>query len=200
MSEDQSSSGAPIAASGDDSSKDTVAYETYRKAVSEAKKAKEEAALLRGEKEAQHQSALAEQGKWKEMAEQLQKDLKGKDEDLKKRESIFVQQNLKQTVHRFAKELGAIDQAVEEVFEIAKAKGLFNSIEVKDDYSVNTDQVKEALGELSKKSPWFFQKQVSGTKDVTIGNKPNVASTDFKSMPKDKLLEAYRELAMKGKN
>ena len=186
MSEDQSAGGATQDSGGIDSKKDTVSYDTYRKVVSEAKRAKEEAAILKAEIEAKSNAEMAEQGKYKEMVDKLQKDLKAKDDEIKKKESFFVQNNLKSTVQRYAKELGAIDGALDEVYEVAKSKGLLNSVELKEDYSVNDLQVKEALGELSKKSPWFFQKQVAAPKDVTMGgNSGGVSSvTTVKDLSK----------------
>lgn len=193
MSEDQSAGGASQDSGGIDSKKDTVAYDTYKKAVSEAKRAKEEAAALKAEIEAKSQAEMAEQGKYKEMVDKLQKDLKAKDDEIKKKESFFVQNNLKSTVQRYAKELGAIDGALDEVYEVARSKGLLNSVELKEDYSVNDVQVKEALGELSKKSPWFFQKKVASPKDVVMGGDAGGSSTvtvkDLSKLSMDQLKE-----------
>jgi hypothetical protein len=194
MSEDQSASGATQDSGGIDSKKDTVAYETYKKAVSEAKKAKEQLSILQAENEAKSQAEMTEQGKYKEMVDKLQKDLKDKSDEIKRKESFFVQNNLKSTVHRYAKELGAIDGALDEVYEVAKSKGLLSSVELKEDYSVNDQQVKEALGELSKKSPWFFTKQVAAPKDVSMGG-----SSGGVSSIKDLTKLSYDDLVKLGK-
>jgi hypothetical protein len=196
MSEESSAGGAPIEASGDHS-QDTVKYETYKKAVGEAKKAKEMLSQLQAEKESQAAQTLAEQNKWKELYEKTQKDLLSTKEDLKKKDAFFIQNNLKSTVARYAKDLGAIDQAVDEIYEVAKSKGLLNSIEVKEDYSVNADHVKNSLGELAKSSPWFFQKTAKNINDVVVGPKGVKTESDYKTMPKDKLLEAYKEMLQK---
>lgn len=198
MSTDQGGGAAPK----DDSvvnsdGKDSVAYETYRKTVSEAKRLKEQLAEIKAQKDADDQAKLAEQGKYKEMVETLQKDLKLKDGEFKKKEAYFVQSNLKSAVKAYAKELGAIDQATEEIYEVAKAKGLLSALEIKDDYSVDGEQVKSALSELSKKSPWFFKKEASGIKDVNIGNKPMNTEVDVKKMNKEQLLAEYKKILTK---
>ena len=193
MSEDQSGGAAPKEAGGDDSGKnDSVAYDTYRKAVTEAKRAKEQLAALQAEKEVATQSALAEQGKFKEMAEKLQKDLKAKEDESKKKDAFFIQANLRSTVSRYAKEFGAVsDDAVKQIYTVAQSEGLLNSVEVKEDYSVNDDHVKTALSELQKKSPWFFQKQAAAPRDVNMGgNSSGVSSLkDLSKLSYDDLLK-----------
>ncbi len=196
MAEDQGGGAAPKDV-GDISSdsKDSVAYETYRKTVSEAKRLKEQLAEIKAQKDADDQAKLAEQGKYKEMVEKLQTDLKTKDADFKKKEAFFVQSNLKSTVSRYAKELGAIGEATEEIYEVAKSKGLLSSLEIKEDYSVNGDQIKEALSELQKKSPWFFQKSVAAPRDITVGGNASGGSST------KKLTElSFEQLAELGKN
>jgi uncharacterized protein YhaN len=62
-------------ASGDveNQSKDKVAYETYRRAVAEAKTAKERLKVLESEREQQNNAKLKEQNEWKTYAEQQEK-------------------------------------------------------------------------------------------------------------------------------
>ena len=195
MIEDQGTSGAPIEASGDESKKDTVAYETYKKAVSEAKKAKEQVSIMMAEQEARKQQELSDQGKYKEMVEKLQKDLKAKDDETKRKDAYFIQTNLKSSISKYAKEFGASEQASEDVFEVAKSKGLLSSIEVKDDYSVNEDQVKSALSELQKKSPWFFQKSAQAPKDISMGaGAGGPTQVDLSKLSYDELLRLGKTL------
>lgn len=181
------------------SEKDTVSYQTYKKAVSEVKKLKEQMDSLLSEKDQQQQAILAEQGKYKEIAEKIQKDLKAKDDEIRRKESFFVQQNLKQTVARYAKELGAKDEAIDELFAVGSAKDIWKSIEVKDDYSIDGDQVKKSLEEMSQKSPWFFAKQANPPKDVVLGSgvkdgKENFSAGKLGSLNQEQLTKL---LAMK---
>lgn len=200
MSEDlKGSSGAPIdtTSGGSGNGKDVVAYDTYKKAIGEVKKLKEALDSVMSERQQAEQAALAEQGKYKEIADKYEKELKQTQDLLRKKDSMFVEQNLKQSVARIAKELGAKDEAVDEIFTVGRAKEYFKSIEVKDDYSVNTDHVKAAMSELAQKSPWFFQNKAQAPKDVVIGGTKVTTDTDIKNMPKEKLLEAYKNLLNK---
>lgn len=192
MAEDQGGGAAPKDV-GDISSdsKDSVAYETYRKTVSEAKRLKEQLAEIKAQKDADDQAKLAEQGKYKEMVEKLQTDLKTKDADFKKKEAFFVQSNLKSTVSRYAKELGAIGEATEEIYEVAKSKGLLSSLEIKEDYSVNGDQIKEALANYRRRArgssksqsqrPEILQLVATPVADHRLRNLPSFRSSNWQS-------------------
>ena len=173
--------------------KEAVSYDTYRRVVTEVKKAKDAVAQLMAEKEANETARMAEQNKWKELAEKLQKDLKSKEDEIKRKDAFVIQSNLKGAIGRFAKDMGASEEAIDEIFVVAKSKDLLNEIEVGQDYSVNGDQVKNALAELQKKSPWFFTKQVSPPKDVAVGSKPSGVN------PKDLEKLSYDELIALGK-
>lgn len=181
MAEDQGASGAPNDTSGasSGSAKDTVSYDTYRKAIGEVKKLKEVLDSVAKEKEEQSNAALIEQNKFKELAESKMKE----NEELKKKfqqtQKSFVEQNLKQIVARYAKELGAKEEAVDEIFAVGSAKEYWKSIEVKDDYSIDGDQVKKQLEEMSQKSPWFFTKQANPPKDVVMGSKQPSSGDQF---------------------
>ena len=188
MSEDKGTSGASTDTASGQSGNDTVSYQTYKKAIGEVKKLKEALDSVMSEREQSQQAALAEQGKYKEIAEKFQKELKDKEELLKKKDSMFVQQNLKQSVARLAKDFGAKEEAIDEIFAVGSAKEYWKSIEVKDDYTVNLDQVKSALGEMSQKSPWFFVKQAQAPKDVVLGGGSGVVtSDDLKKLSMDDL-------------
>jgi len=188
MSDDKGTSGASTDTASGQSGNDTVSYQTYKKAIGEVKKLKEALDSVMSEREQSQQAALAEQGKYKEIAEKFQKELKDKEELLKKKDSMFVQQNLKQSVARLAKDFGAKEEAIDEIFAVGSAKEYWKSIEVKDDYTVNLDQVKSALGEMSQKSPWFFVKQAQAPKDVVLGGGSGVVtSDDLKKLSMDDL-------------
>jgi predicted nuclease with TOPRIM domain len=198
MSDDnKGASGTSTDAAGGQSGNDTVSYQTYKKAVGEVKKLKEQLDSIMTEKQQHEQEILAEQGKYKEIAEKFQKDLKEKEELLRKKDSLFVQQNLRQSVARVAKELGAKEEAIDEIFEVGRVKEYWKAIEVKDDYSINLDQVKSAVSEMTQKSPWFFVKQANAPKDVVIGGTQVTTEVDMKKMSKDQLLDMYRKVLNK---
>lgn len=196
---DQSAGGTPTELPSGNQGKDSVAYETYRKTVSEVKNYKEETKKLRETialyeaqvKEAE-QSVLAEQGKFKELNEKLREELARKDQEFKAKEGRFVKSTLKNTVAKYAKDMGAIDEAVDQIYSV----GDWASVEFKDDdYSVNADQVKKLVGEMAQKNPWFFKKSVSAPRDVVIGGNQPSGDTikDLTKLTTEQLLQLAKQ-------
>jgi hypothetical protein len=193
MAEDLSTSGAPNEAAGGNhgTTKDVVSYDTYRKAIGEVKKLKEVLDTVAREKEEQQNSAMIEQNRFKELAEAKIKE----NEELKRKfqhtQKSFVEQNLKQVVARYAKDMGAIEGAVDQIYSV----GDWSSVDLGEDFSVNADKVKELVGELSKKSPWFFKKTPAGIKDVSMGsNGINTSGADLSKLTTEELIKLGKTL------
>lgn len=191
---DTSTSGAPTELPGGNQGKDTVAYDTYKKAISELKKAKEMNSAFESKFREAEEARLTEEGKFKEMYQSLKEEASKKEQEFKAKESRLVKNTLKNTVARYAKELGAIDEAVDQIYSV----GDWASVEFKDDdYSVNQDQVKKLVGEMAQKSPWFFKKSASAPRDVVLGKGMSTGETDMSKMSTDKLIEEYKKLLNK---
>lgn len=184
--ENQSTNGASNESADGNQGKGQVSYETYQKVLGSLKKKEAMLDALEAKAKELEANQLAEQGKFKEIAEQLKVELKKKEDDFKKKESFFVKTNLKNTVAKFAKELGAIDQAVEDIFKVED----WSDVEFKEDYSVNEDQILTKVKELTSKKPFYFKKQVSAPKDVVLGgNGAAVGSSDLSKLSYDDLLK-----------
>lgn len=193
MSEDQSAGGASQDSGGIDSKKDTVAYDTYKKAVSEAKRAKEEAAALKAEIETREKGALAEQNKFKELWEKSQKDLQAKDTEIKNMKSSVFQNNLKNVVKSVAKDLGAIEPALDDIYTIVRNSDLLKGMEVTEDFSLDAGQLKQKLAEFAKSRDHLFVKKAAAPKDIVMGGDAGGSSTvtvkDLSKLSMDQLKE-----------
>lgn len=187
MSEDnQGTNGAPNENANGNQGKESVSYDTYRKVLGTLKKKEEMLSAIEAKAREQEEMMLAEQGKYKEVSEKLKAELKQREDDFKKKESLFVRHNLKNTVARYAKDAGAIDQAIEDIYKVED----WSDVEFKDDYSVNEDQVKAKVNELTSKRPWYFQKKVSAPKDVVLGgNGASSTPSDLSKLSYDDLLK-----------
>lgn len=192
--EDQGSGGAANSSTSGESSKptDTVSYETYKKVMAELKKyksANDEIAKVLEEKE---NAALTEQNKYKELAAKQKEQLAKYENDLKEANKRFASKSLKEKVSRYAKDMGAIDEAVDQIYSV----GDWTNVEVKDDFSVNEDQVKSLVAEMSKKNPWFFKKTASAPKDVVLGGNAGsgVDLSDLTKLSVDELIKLGKSL------
>lgn len=185
--ENQGTNGAPNEnANGTQGQKDSVSYETYKKVLGTLKKKEEMLSALQAKANEIENNQLTEQQKYKELFEKVNQEKKQKEDEFKKKESLFVKHNLKNTVVRYAKELGAIDQAVEDIYKVED----WSDVEFKEDYSVNEDQVKAKVSELTSKRPWYFKKQVSAPKDVVLGgNGASSTPSDLSKLSYDELLK-----------
>lgn len=187
MSEDnQGANGAPNENANGNQGKESVSYETYRKVLGTLKKKEEMLSAIEAKSREQEELMLAEQGKYKEISEQLKAELKKKEDDFKKKESFFVKSNLKNTVAKYARELGAIDQALDDIYKVED----WSDVEFKDDYSVNEEQILNKVKDLTSKKPFYFKKQVSAPKDVVLGgNGAASGSQDLSKLSYDELLK-----------
>lgn len=150
---------------------DKVAYETYKKTVAAEKKAKEEARELKAKLQQYEQAELESKGKQAELIDNLRKQIA---EENKKRESMlrdFAYQSLNKAVENEAMSQGCVDtEALIKLMDVS-------AIEVKDDFTVNTEDVKRAIADIKSKKQYLFEKKVSKIADVTPGVKPQQGVT-----------------------
>lgn len=150
------SSGAVTEEKGqEEQKKDFVSYDTYRRAVGEVKALKAKLNELLAQKEAEEQQRLAEQGRWKEKAELLEKTLREKDERLNNIVSTFARRVFEESAKQVAQEVGVRKEAVQDVLRVAD----FSDIEVTEDFTVNQQQLRSKLESLAKEKPWFFEQK-----------------------------------------
>lgn len=141
------------AATEQEQKKDYVAYDTYRRAISEVKSLKSKLNELLAQREAEEQARLAEQGKWKEKAELLEKSLREKDERLNQVVNTFAKRIFEESAKQIATQVGVRKEAISDVLRVAD----FSDVEVKEDFSIDHEQLKSKFEALAKEKPWFFE-------------------------------------------
>jgi small-conductance mechanosensitive channel len=175
-------------ASGDDE-KDVVAYSTYRKTVGEVKSLKAKLAEIEAEREQERQSKLAEQGKYKEQAEELLKKLSEKDSQVKKVVNTFGRKVFETEAKSLALGLGARPEAVDDILKV----GAWDDVEIDEEFNVNKEQLKLKIEELSKSKPYFFGGNPKAPQSVIPSSNLDVSKTDLSKLS----MEELRELAKK---
>lgn len=172
MSEVVMASGQEQIASGDESqnqqnenlkAEDMVRFETYKKTLSAEKKAKERLKEVEGKLSAYEQADLESKGKQTELINSLRTQLAEKDKKVNDMLSNFAFQSLNKAVESEAAIQGCID------VELALKLVDINAIEIKDDFTVNTDDVKRAISDIKSRKGHLFKSQVVGVKDSTPG-------------------------------
>ena len=197
MSEDpQGSSGAPVeSASGVDAEttsqtkqdKDVVAYETYRKTLSEAKKAKEALEAVNAERQKLLDEKMAAEGKKDELIGSKDKRIQELEGKLKKVVGAFGHKQLASVVSQEAAKEGCIDVGA------LLALSDLSAVEVDDEFNVNVEQVRDLVQAVKREKSYLFNKPVTSAKTGVPTTGVTKSADDWAKLP----LAEQAKLAMK---
>lgn len=167
--------------------KDMVAYETYRKTLSLAKKREAELDAERAEKQKLLEEKMAAEGKKDELIESWKKRYQELEGKTKKVVGSFSYKTLAGAISEVASKEGCVDSGD------LIALGDVSAIEVDDDFNVNMEQVKEFVLSMKKQKPHLFS---GGKVAPKVGSAPAVG--DIKTGESWKKLDPLKqaELAM----
>lgn len=185
MSEEKETSGQPDqSASG--TSGDKVAYETYRKTLEEAKRAKAEREELKARLEELEKAKLEETGQVKELAERLKKENAELQLKFKNSAKQFGKVLLEKEVKSVASSFGVRPEALDDLVKI----GPFKEFQVNEDFSVDSEKLKEILSGMRKEKPYLFVESKPAPKDVNPhGGGTSSGSVDLGKMSKEELIK-----------
>lgn len=178
---------------GDHDKKDTVAYDSHKKLLDEKKRVAEENKALKEKLDAYENEKLQSEGKSKELAEKLRKEL----EEERSKASESKKRIVKDRVENALK-LEAAKAGLTMPFEkFAKLVDL-DTVEVDTDtLEVNGKDVQRVLEKAREDMPYIFGKakvdvnnvDPSGKKDQKDQNAPQ----NLSALPKEKLLEMLQK-------
>ncbi|MCA9313776.1 hypothetical protein KDA08_05705 [Candidatus Saccharibacteria bacterium] len=132
--------------------KDTVAYETYQRTLSESKKAKSQAAELKAKLEQYEQEKLMAEGKKDEVISKLKKDYEDVYGQLKKTKEEIAYSAVFNQVEKKAIELGCIDtDALTKLVD-------FTGLDVGEGNKVSAQSLEMVLGKAKEAKPYLFSK------------------------------------------
>lgn len=178
MSDDKGASGADSQAGGEtEKADDKVAFATYSKILSEKKKRDAEVAELKAQLDSISQKEMESQGKFKEMNDTLKKQVAEKDAKLKNMFQEFGTKTLKGSFHAEAKGAGCVD--ADALYKLVD----LSDVEIAEDFSFNSDQLKTLITESQKSRPYLFKKDVVNHKDAAPnGGNNSSAGFDIKKL------------------
>ena len=191
MSEDSKTSGHPDQASGDEQgSKDTVAYSSYQKLLTEKKAEKAKREAMEAQLRDLQEKALAEQSQFKELYEKTKQEKDQLVDSLKKTKSQFAYQLFEKEAKRVAVEMGVRPEAADDFIKVADFQGVEVDPET---FTVDPDRLKEAVARTQKSKGYLFkEKSAASPKDVTLGNGaiPSKPISELSSSDIEKLLKS----------
>lgn len=189
---DQKPSGQVDQASGDDQvKKESVAYESYAKLLSEKKKLQSEHTEARARLEEYEQGKLEAEGKLKEALENQKKlTQQFKDKNLEIVKTV-TNKAVRSQFLREAEKLGCIDS------DIAIKAVSFEDLEVTEDFEFDNQKLVAKIQELTKSKPYLFKKDFKLVADITPNNSP-APEKSLSEMSQDELIKKYKEISLKG--
>lgn len=181
MAEDSSAINTEV--SDDSTNTETSALKKHSdKLLGEKKKLAQELNEMKLKFEAIEQEKLETQGKFKELNENLKKQLAESEIKFKGAVQKFGSKMLKTSFEQEAQKAGCVDP--DALYKLVD----FETVEVSDDFSFNGDQLKALITDAQKQRAYLFKKDASAAKDVTPSNKQQTASSsDIYKMKPDEL-------------
>lgn len=177
------SDSASTVASGESSEKDVVKYDTYRKAIGELKTLKSKMSEYEAREQEREQSLLAEQGKFKEALESAISKKKELEQALEAKEKAFAKKIFTKEVQEVALSLGARKDALDDIVKV----GDWSSVEIDENFSINKEQLKAQIANLSKSKPFYFSGSATAPRDVNTSTGSAPASKKLEDMSIEEL-------------
>lgn len=170
--------------------KDVVKYDTYRKAIGELKALKSKIGEYEAREQEREQSVLAEQGKYKEALESSIKKQKDLEAALEAKEKAFAKKIFTKEVQELAIQFGARKEALDDIVKV----GDWSNVEIDENFSINKDQLKAQIANLSKAKPFFFVNNAHPPRDVSTSTSGVPTGKGVQEMTKDEILAQLRNL------
>ena len=133
--------------------KDSVSYDTYRKVLSEKKKAAERLANLESEAQKLREEKMQLEGKKDEYIDSLKKKLTDLEANHKKMIGSYAYNSVSNSLKSEALKHGCID--VDAFIKLTDV----SSLDVSDDFTVDQEQLKTVVEDLKKQKPYLFTKE-----------------------------------------
>ncbi|MBL0233181.1 MAG: hypothetical protein IPQ08_05910 [Chitinophagaceae bacterium] len=180
----------PSAASGEPSTKDSVAYETYRKAVGEVKTLKARMAEFEAKESEREQQLLAEQGKYKEALDNTVKKTRDLEAALEAKDKAFAKRVFTKEVEAVALQFGARKEALEDIVKV----GDWSTVEIDENFSINQEQLKAQIAALSKNKPFYFVSNAAAPRDVSTSQGTAPSSKSVDALTKDEIIAQLKSI------
>lgn len=178
----------------DNSQGDNVAYETYRKVLSEKKKRDEELLSLRDQLKTYEQQKAETEGRKDDVISSLRKELDEYKSKLTNVQKTYAFTTIEQQIRQKAIESGC--KKPDHLLRLLSNEDL-GSIDVSDDFRVNSDDLTRVIDKSKKEFDYLFKVERVNVSDVTAPPVKNEAPKTEK-LTKEQLKERIKQLANQG--
>lgn len=179
-------------ASGD-AEKNQVAYETYQKVLNAEKSAKGKLSTMEQELQSLREEKLKREGNLSELVEQLKAEKEKLSSTLTKKEQTYAWNTLTSEIKRTAQAQGCTDP--DKLIRLMSDEDM-NSIEVGENFSINTESLKNVIEKNKKENHFLFKQSSSAVINANPTTKPQEVENKLKDLSKLSMDE-LRELHLK---
>ena len=165
---DANTSGSAESVESQINTKDQVAYETYRRAVGEAKAAKEASRKLEEQLNAIRHKEMEDRGEFSKAKAEYEAQVKKLSEEKQNLQKGIRHYIVTDKVKTHAAQLGARPDALNDLLKIES----WDDVEISEEggeFRPDENIIKEKLARLAKEKSYFFSKQAGPLKDVIVG-------------------------------
>ncbi len=178
------------ASSNVDTKSDSVAYESYQKALHQKKKVQTENAELMAELKALREEKMQRDGKLEELSHTYKAERDKFESELKKTKQQYAWNSLTSSIKAEADKHGCLNSDL--LIKALDDEDL-NRINVGDNFSIENESLTSVIADSKKKLPMLFKSSsipaANGTPNAKI-EKPKMK--DIKDMTDDEIREAYK--------
>lgn len=180
-----------VTTSGDTEKKaDSVAYESYMKALHEKKMAQERESKLQAELQLLQEEKLEREGKIEELNTQYKSERDRYKSELDKTKQQYAWNSLTSSIKAEASKHGCLDT---DLLIKAIEDDDLKRINVGEDFSIDMDSLSSVIADTKKKKPMLFKNQsvpvANGTPNTKV---QSPKKNSIKDMSLDELREAYK--------
>jgi DNA gyrase/topoisomerase IV subunit A len=173
--------------------KNVVAYESYQKLLDEKKRAQEKLEEFEKLEKERAEKLLAEQGKFQELLDAKEKELKSLKDDTLKTKMTFGKKTFESETKAVALSMGVNPEAIDDFIKV----GDWSEVKVNDDFTIDQEQIKASIAKMQQLKPFYFQKNVSAPKDIHVAGSSPVGGKSVKEMTRDELVAHIKSMAPK---
>lgn len=173
-----------------DQSNDTVAYETYRKVLSEKKSRDERLGQMEARLKEYEQRDLESKGKYEELLSNLREENKSLRDEVGKRDRAYIMSKVHSAIKTKALEEGCRNP--DKLMRLIDEERI-RSLEVDQNYNVSLKDVEMLVNEAKRDNDFLFKRDRPNVADGTPVDKPVVqGAKPISKMSNEELAEAYK--------
>lgn len=172
---------------------DKVAYETYRKVLTEKKARDQQLSEMEQRLQEYEQRELERKGEFEGLISNLREENKNLKDKISQRDKAYIMSKVNNAIKTKAVEAGCKNP--DKLLRLIEPERI-NSLEVDDQFNVDTKSVEYLVNEAKKENDFLFKQQRANVQDGNPVDRPVVSEDKkVKDMSIDEIKDLYKQLS-----